>query len=206
MIGPGGLLLVVSHLFDAVSEEQWQLASSFTHDDGGWRHCVLCECYGVTTGLYPIIMCGFGCCWTNNVRTSSVGSLQKGSLQNSKNVHNTGHYQTNIGVVSLDPIHEVLLAFRSEVLSSRVDTSVHVHTKRWVCLPRSSCCLEWTDFWKKRAMMVVDTLRVLQKKKTSYNVSEGRCLPLWMCIEEIEEDLHNQCICSKTKKESIGFM
>jgi hypothetical protein len=35
MIGPGGLLLVVSHLFDAVSEEQWQLASSFTHDDGG---------------------------------------------------------------------------------------------------------------------------------------------------------------------------
>jgi hypothetical protein len=28
MIGPGGLLLVVSHLFDAVSEEeQWQLAS-----------------------------------------------------------------------------------------------------------------------------------------------------------------------------------
>jgi hypothetical protein len=35
MIGPGGLLLVVSQLFDAVSEEQWQLASSFTHDDGG---------------------------------------------------------------------------------------------------------------------------------------------------------------------------
>jgi hypothetical protein len=54
-------------------------------------------------------------------------------------------------------------------------------------------------------MMVVDTLRVLPKK-TSYSVSEGRCLPLWMCIEEIEEDLHNQCICSKTKKESIGFM
>ncbi len=80
-------------------------------------------------------------------------------------MHNTGHYQTNIGVVSLDPIQEVLLAFRSEVLSSCVDTSVHVHTERWVCLPRSSCCLEWTDFWKKRVMMVVDTLRVLQKKK-----------------------------------------
>jgi hypothetical protein len=28
MIGPGGLLLVVSHLFDAGREEQWQLASS----------------------------------------------------------------------------------------------------------------------------------------------------------------------------------
>lgn len=28
MIGRGGSLLVVSHLFDAVSEEQWQLASS----------------------------------------------------------------------------------------------------------------------------------------------------------------------------------
>jgi hypothetical protein len=74
MIGPGGLLLVVSHLFDAVSEEQWQLASSLLMVMVGDDIVVLCVCYGVTTGLYPI-MCGFGCCWTNNVQTS-VGYIR----------------------------------------------------------------------------------------------------------------------------------
>lgn len=196
MIGRGGSLLVVSHLFDAVSEEQWQLASSLLMMMVVGEDIVFCanvmvlqlsfilSCAGlVVAGL---IMC-----------EHQLVYFTKGSLQNSKCAQHWS-LPNQHWCFSLDPIHEVLLAFRSEVLSSRVDTSVHVHTERWVCLPRSSCCLEWTDFWKKRAMMVVDTFRVLQK--TSYNVSQGRCLPSWMCIEEIDEDLHNQCICSKTKR------
>jgi hypothetical protein len=54
------------------------------------------------------------------------------------------------------------------------------------------------------AMMVVDTLCVLLK--TSYKVSEGRCLPLWMCIEEIEARFAQSMHMFKDKKESIGFM
>jgi hypothetical protein len=107
----------------------------------------------------------------------------------------------------LDPIHEVLLAFRSEVLSSRVDTSVHVHTERWVCLPRSSCCLEWTDWLLEE---VGDdgcwhfVCFAKKKKPHIMSVKEDAC--------------HCGCVLKKLKKictinayvqrqkESIGFM
>jgi len=158
MIGPGGLLLVVSHLFDAVSEEeQWQLASGLLMMMVGEEDIVFCVNVMVLQLSFILSCVGLVVAGLINVRTS-VGYIR---FFTKFKMCTTLVTTRPTLVFFFGPIHEVLCAFRSEVLSSRVDTSVHVHTQRWVCLPRSSCYLKWTDFWKMRVMMVVDILRVL---------------------------------------------
>jgi hypothetical protein len=158
-------------------------------------------------GFYPIIMCRFGCCWTNNVRTSSVGSLQK-VLYKIQKMCTT--------LVTTRPTLVLFLwtPYRRFFLLSGQRFWVAVLTLQCMCTLKGGFAsrdlpVVWNGLtFGRSGWWWLLTLCVFckKKKKTSYNVSEGRCLPLWMCIEEIEEDLHNQCICSKTKKESIGFM
>ncbi len=169
----------------AMAACQW-----LTHDDGGWRHCVLCECYGVTTQLYTI-MCGFGCCWTNNVRTS-VGYIR---------------FFTKFKMCTTLVTTRPTLVFFFLLSGQRF----------WVAVLTLQCMCTLKGGFASRDLPVIWngltfgrcgwwwllTLCVFCIKKKTHirSVKEDACLPLWMCIEEIEEDLHNQQrICSKTKR------